>query len=125
MKYELIIKKGDYALICRGNNLDEYAVVNCLDEEKGEWDYTCSYYNFGKYSNMSQVKALYYALDVFRSITEENYISRRRLEELATLFKDGLIGDDEEQALIYFDEVCEMTGCEKEFFGIKTESEEE
>ena len=125
MKYELIMKKDNYALICRGNNLDEYAVVNCLDEEKGEWDYTCSYYNFGKYSNMSQVKALYYTLDAFRYITEENYISRRRLEELATLFKDGLIEDDEEQALIYFDGVCEMTESEKEFFGIETESEEE
>ena len=32
---------------------------------------------------------------------------------------------DEEQALIYFDEVCEMTESEKEFFGIETESEEE
>lgn len=125
MKYELIIKKGDYALICRGNNLDEYAVVNCLNEEKGVWDYTCTYYNFGRYSKLPQVEALYYALDAFRYRTEENYISRRRLEELATLFKDGLIEDDEEQALIYFDGVCEMTGCEKEFFGIETENKEE
>ena len=124
MKYELIMKKGDYALIVRGKNLDEYAVVNRLDEEKGVWDYTCTYYNFGRYSKLSQVEALYYALDAFRYRTEENYISRRRLEELATLFKDGLIEDDEEQALIYFDGVCEMTGCEKEFFGIETESEE-
>lgn len=43
-----------------------------------------------------------------------------RLVELATLFKDGLIEDDEEQALIYFDETCEMTEEEKEFFGIES-----
>ena len=52
--------------------------------------------------------------------TETDYIPRCRLEELATQFKDGLI-DDEEQALIYFDEICEMTDEEKEFFGIESE----
>ena len=54
-----------------------------------------------------------------------NYIPRTRLEELATLFKDGHIEDDKAQALIYFDEVCEMTDSEKEFFWIETEGEEE
>lgn len=57
--------------------------------------------------------------------TETDYITRCRLEELATQFKDGLIEDDEEQALIYFDEVCEMSESEKGFFGIETESKEE
>ena len=50
-----------------------------------------------------------------------DYISRYRLEELATLFKDGLISDDRESAMEYFDEVCEMDESEKEFFGIKEE----
>lgn len=50
--------------------------------------------------------------------TNANYIPRPRLEELATLFKDGLIEDDEEQANIYFDEICEMNESEKNFFGI-------
>lgn len=49
-------------------------------------------------------------------------ISRSRLEELATLFKDGLISDDRESALEYFDEVCEMTDEEKEWFGIEEDS---
>lgn len=48
-------------------------------------------------------------------------IPRCRLEELATLFKDGLISDDRESALEYFDEVCEMTEEEKEWFGIEEE----
>ena len=32
---------------------------------------------------------------------------------------------DEESAMEYFDEVCEMTDEEKEWFGIGTENEEE
>lgn len=52
---------------------------------------------------------------------DESYISRSRLEELATLFKDGLIEDDRESAMEYFNEVCEMTNEEKEFFGIEEE----
>lgn len=52
----------------------------------------------------------------------ESYISRIRLEELATLFKDGLISDYRESAMEYFDEVCEMTNEEKEFFGIEESS---
>lgn len=48
-----------------------------------------------------------------------NYIPRIRLEELATLFKDGLIEDDKESAMEYFNEVCEMSEEEKSFFGIE------
>lgn len=52
-----------------------------------------------------------------------NYIPRTRLEELATLFKDGLISDDRESAMEYFNEVCEMTEEEKSFFGIGSTEE--
>ena len=48
-----------------------------------------------------------------------DFIPRCRLEELATLFKDGLISDDRESALEYFDECCEMSEEEKSFFGIE------
>lgn len=51
-----------------------------------------------------------------------NYIPRTRPEELATLFKDGLIEDDKESAMEYFNEVCEMTDEEKEWFGIEEDS---
>lgn len=125
MKYEVILEKGEYALILRGSRMEEYAVVNGLNKETGEWGWTCVYYNFGDSSPIDKARALFLALDYFRLRTEENYIPRCRLEELATQFKDGLIEDDEEQALIYFDEVCEMSDEEKEFFGIGTESEEE
>lgn len=123
MKYKLIVEKGKYALILRGSRMEEYAVVYGLNKESGDWAHTAVYYNFGQYSLISNEEALYYALDYFLMRTKENHISRYRLEELATLFKDGLIEDDEESAHEYFDEVCYMTDEEKEFFGIETESE--
>lgn len=44
------------------------------------------------------------------------------LKELATLFKDGLISDDRESAMEYFDEICEMSEEEKEWFVIEEDS---
>lgn len=63
------------------------------------------------YYGNEQAKALYLqaALDMFRAKSEENYIPRYRLEELATKFKDGLLEDDKEEAMIFFDEECELT----------------
>ena len=64
------------------------------------------------------------ALENFRVKTEKDYIPRVRLEELTTKFKDGLIEDDEESAMGYFEYECELTEEEKEWLGI-TESEED
>ena len=125
MQYEVLFEKGNYALIKRGTYMQQYAVVNGLNKERGDWAYTVEYTDFGKFSKITEIKALEYMIELFRYKTEENYIPRWRLEELATLFKDGLVEDDEESAMEYFDEVCEMTESEKEFFGIETESEEE
>ena len=125
MKYEVICEKGDYALILRGSRMEEYAVVNGLNKERGDWGWTCCYYNFSEFAPIDKAEALFLALDYFRMRTETDYIPRCRLEELATKFKDGLIEDDKESAIEYFDEVCEMTESEKEFFGIETESEDE
>ena len=105
--------------------MEEYAVVNGLNKETGERGWTSCYYNYGDYTQIVKARALFLALYDFRMRTEAKYIPRCRLEELATQFKDGLIEDDEEQALIYFDEVCEMSESEKEFFGIETESDED
>ena len=37
MKYEVILEKGEYALILRGSRMEEYAVVSGLNKETGEW----------------------------------------------------------------------------------------
>lgn len=129
MKYELLFlhevdygeKKGNIALILRGEKIGkrdrEYAVVRNLDlnepmESDCQWDNTISYH-------YPTIQGLQAAIEVFRDKTESTYIPRCRLEELATQFKDGLMEDDEEQARIYFDETCDMTHYEKQFFGIE------
>lgn len=122
MRYEVIMEKNDYALILRGARMEEYAVVYQLDKVKGSWAWTCCYVNFGSFAPCNQAQALASCVDYFRSKTEEGYIPRCRLEELATLFKDGLISDDRESAMEYFNEVCEMSEEEKSFFGIEEDS---
>lgn len=120
MVYDLIMESGDYALILRGSRMKEYAVVNGLDKAKGSWTWTCTYYNFCECSPLSQAEALSKAVDYFRSRTEENYIPRCRLEELATKFKNGLYGADleAEEYEEFFNEECEMDDYEKNFFEI-------
>ena len=125
MKYEVIMEKKEYALITRGEKLKEYAVVNGLDKEKGEWAWTCAYwaYEYAGETMGNPAEALANAVDYFRMRTEDNYIPIPRLAELATLFKDRLIEDDEASAMEYFEEVCEMEEHEKEFFGIGDDEE--
>lgn len=124
--YNVILEKGDYALIERGVLNPEYAVVYGLVPEnerkyKGsDWGGTVSY-------TRHNAEGLAATLDLFRSRTEIDYITRQRLEELASKFKDGLFGavlDQEEYNEFFLDE-CEMNEEELEFFGIEMESEEE
>ena len=124
MKYNIILRNGNYALLDAGT---QYIVACDFDETQREgeqWGHGTYFTHWNQDANKKQ-QALSSALEYFRLRTETDYIPRCRLEELTTQFKDGLIEDDEEQALIYFDEVCEMSESEKEFFGIETESEEE
>lgn len=98
----------------------KYVVCSHFDNAKrfGEkWE--LGHY-FGVWSGATAEEQLKAATMYLYGIKEEP-ISYARLSELATLFKDGLICDDEEQAMTYFDETCEMTEEEKEYFGIKTD----
>lgn len=118
--YNVILEKGDYALIERGVLNPEYAVVYGLVPEnerkyKGsDWSGTVSY-------TRHNVEGLAATLDLFRSRTEIDYITRQRLEELVTKFKDGLFGTDleDEEYEEFFTDECKMEDYEKEFFGIK------
>lgn len=124
MKYNIILRNGRYALLEMKN---QYVVACGFDETQSEGSQWSHGYYYSHWNNSEIVKQrmLSAALEYFRELTETNYIPRCRLEELATQFKDGFIEDDEESAMEYFDEVCEMTENEKEFFGIETESEDE
>lgn len=124
MKYTVLLRNGKYALL---EMKTQYVVACGFDEtqpEGSQWNQGY-YYSHWNTSEIVKQRMLSAALEYFRTLTEENYIPRCRLEELATQFKDGLIEEDEESAMEYFDEVCEMTDEEKVFFGIETESEEE
>lgn len=122
MEYRVLLQYGRHALV----ETETHYIVACEYDEtqpKGQqWGY-------GLYSlrwsecQIENVNALYNAIETFREKTEENYIPRKRLEELATKFKDGLIEDDEESAMEYFDYECEMTDEEKEWFGIDKDME--
>ncbi len=121
MKYTLIEEKGQYALILRGENMAQYAVVCGLDKEAGSWDWTCCYYDFGKFSELTKAEALFKALDYYRMRTDERYISWARMSEIATVLKDGLIEDGEEEAYRYMADVAELSDTEAEYFGLDME----
>ncbi len=121
MKYTLIEEKGQYALILRGENMTQYAVVCGLDKEAGSWDWTCCYYDFGKFSELTKAEALFKALDYYRMRTDERYISWARMSEIATVLKDGLIEDGEEEAYRYMADVAELSDTEAEYFGLDME----
>ena len=122
MKYEILFEKGRYALILRGEKMCEYAVVKDLDNTNREWGYTVSYCGFGPLWGNSQAEALSECLDTFRYSTEKDYISRNRLIELSTQFKDALIEVEANTASEVFKE-CELSDHEREFFGIDEEIE--
>ena len=121
MKYNIILRNGRYALL----EMETQYVVACgFDETQSEgsqWSqgYYYTHWNTGEIVKQRMLSA---ALEYYRTLTETDYIPRCRLEELATKFKDGLIEDDKESAMEYFDEVCEMSESEKEFFGIDIKS---
>ena len=121
MKYTLIEEKGQYALILRGESMTQYAVVSGLDKEAGSWDWTCYYYDFGKFSELTRAEALFKALDYYLMRTNEKYISWARMSEIATILKDGLIEDGEEEAYRYMADVAELSDTEAEYFGLDME----
>lgn len=121
MEYTLIDEKGQYALILRGESMTQYAVVSGLDKETGSWDWTCCYYDFGNLSGMAKAEALFRTLDYYLMRTNEKHIPWARMSEIATLLKDGLIEDDEEEAYRYMADVAELSDDEAEYFGLDME----
>lgn len=125
--YEVIIKHGDYTVIKYQKKYigDEYVVARNFDAENFCWESASDNY---AYSFDAALACLLrnihsdFVKDRNQLKTErESGINYSRMCELATQFKDGLLEDGETEAMEYFNEVCEMTDEEKEFFGIETE----
>jgi len=118
--FNILLQKDNYTLIDMGY---QYVVANGFDEfrpENQKWD-NGTYFTHWNQSAKDKQAALSAALDLFRYRTEENYISRSRLEEIATLCKDGLIEDDEVSAMEYLTDTVGLTENECEFFGVDYE----
>lgn len=121
MNYTLIDEKGQYALILRGESMTQYAVVSGLDKKTGSWDWTCCYYDFGTFSELTKAEALFRALDYYLMRTNDKHIPWARMSEIATVLKDGLIEDGEEEAYRYMADVAELSDTEAEYFGLDME----
>ena len=125
MKWIEILRKDKYALL-QSESDTQYAVVSGYDPTQSEDQQWSSGTYFTYWNDLNKkATALSSALDLFRYRTESKYISRLRLEELATKFIDGLFGaylEDEEYEEFFTNE-CEMDESEKEFFGIESGEE--
>lgn len=111
MKFIKILEKGKYALILRNENLDEYAVVYGLNEDRGDWECTSNdsrmgtgYWNFGKYSPLDQAKALQKAVDYFRVKTEQTIEQEMPSEQIANILINMSLDMDYADYLEYYDE---------------------
>lgn len=116
--YEIIAQKKEYALI-KMESTEEYKIVSdiCAD---GSWAYTVCSWVYGKYGR-EEYLVMQDAIDSFRARTENTYIPRSRLEELATQWKDKIIQDcwmTEEEQNEYFIGEQDMDDAELEFFGL-------
>lgn len=114
MKWNLILRSGKRALLQSASDT-QFAVVSGYNPDAPEdqqWDHG-SYFPYWEDPNR-KVQMLSNALEYFRCLTEENYIPRERLIELATRFKDCENGDDD------LDNVLDdMEDNEIEFFGLE------
>ena len=132
-EYNVILKFGDYTIISyeKQHIGTEYVIARNFNAEEFSWDSARDNY---AYSLESVLATLLSRLgsDFVKSqrqleIERNTGITFDRACELASKFKDGLFGadlDEEEYNEFFLDE-CEMDKKELDFFGIKTESEEE
>lgn len=124
------ILRGDKYMIisyCKGDWIEFHIhTIAGYNEETKEW-------TDGDYAYSLEGALLIYLIMIDSRYIKSRYqleceekgeMTYDRLVELATSFKDGLLEDDEEQAMIYFEETCEMTESEMEFFGIEEEDYE-
>ena len=108
-----LMKHGDKSLVLciKDGKVNQY--VSCTDydstREFGEQ------WVWGHYFTSLESAMNYWNSEVLNRPTYD------RLVELATKFKDGLLEDDIYSAICYFDDECDMTDEEKEFFGIEEE----
>lgn len=118
MLWNELLRNGNISLL-QSQSDTQYCVCSNYDATQLE----NQQYNSGTYFcywGDKELKAQFLsaALECFRARTEENYISKYRMEELASKAIDGLIEDDATEASYYFIEEMEMEDFELNFFGL-------
>ena len=122
MLWNELLRKGNVSLLQSQSDTQYCICRNYNPNEKKDQQYDGGTY-FCYWGDLERKPYfLSAALENFRVKTEDNYVPRARLEELATKFKDGLLECDEDFAMEFFEEECELLDSEMEWLGI-TESE--
>lgn len=119
----VLLQNKNYALIDMGN---QYAVVSGYNPnapEGQQWD-SGTYFTHWNQGKEDKQWALIEAVELFLLRTETNYITRSRLEEIATKYKDALVDNTtEEEVVEYSRKELNMNDEELTFFGLPTEIE--
>lgn len=114
VSYEVLLRSGSYALLETEQN---YIVAHGFNEKNpvGQMWAHGNYYGKG-INEETQAKALIGAVDYYTYLVKTDYITRDRLIELATRFKDVAEGSE-----LMCDILEDMTEFEKAYFGIDSE----
>lgn len=117
MEYRIISQSYDCVLI---ETKREYIVAFGFDDSIEKWGEKWTSANYFPFFGIesARIEALFKAVDYFRNFTEKDYIPRERLETIATMLANKLVGDDKEDAIDYFSNTCLMSDEEKVFFGV-------
>ncbi|MGN0245041.1 MAG: hypothetical protein ACI4DK_03615 [Lachnospiraceae bacterium] len=110
MKTNVILTKGQYTLL---ENEKEYIVAYKYNKDTQSWAHGAYFSHFGE--NERKFKCLARALDCIRYSTDETFITRARMEELADLAIQTIIEDTGFEDFI---EVSEMSVDEAVHFGV-------
>lgn len=95
MEFEILLQNGDKALLSAKN---QYIVADGF--QGSEWSYGGYYTHWEREDKKASQLAA--ALDRYRELVEDEYVSYARLQELASKFAEGLLLDDEPSADIFW-----------------------
>lgn len=118
-----LLKNGARSLVevldIATNEVEKYVVCTNFDNAKAygsKWDWGHYFDIWSGATREEQMKAA--AMFLY---DKREPIPYARLSEIATLLKDGLMEDDEESAIEFMKETCELTKEEAEYFGVEKE----
>lgn len=127
MKWTPIISKGRYTILQSESDTQYVVAANYNPNEPENQQWSAGTY-FCYWDTESKAECLADAIDYFRSRTEPNYISRPRLEEMCTKFKDKAIELLEEDGLTeegieYELEELDLRPNEREWLGFPADTD--